>query len=177
MFLALLEEAVERYRWIVHVYTLMDNHYHLMFETPEKTLSLGMQWLNGKYARYFNKRYKRRGHLFQGRFHSVLVEKEEHLLELSRYIVLNPVRAKMVERPEEWQWSSYRATVGLAPRPAFLHTDWILAQFGVDRASAIERYVRFVDQGVVKLVTEHLENAQFKQFFQTNLNSHIQCVS
>ena len=146
-FLALVEEAAERFHWIVHVYTLMDNHYHMMFETPEKTLSRGMQRVNGDYARYFNKKYKRRGHLFQGRFHSVLVEKQEHLVELSSYIVLNPVRAGMVERPEEWEWSSYRATVGLAPRPAFLHTDWILAQFGVDRASAIERYVRFVDEG------------------------------
>lgn len=146
-FLELLEEAVERYRWIIHSYTLMDNHDHLMIETPERTLSRGMQWLNGQYARYFNRRYKRRGHLFQGRFHSVLVEKQEHLLELSRYVVLNPVRAGMVERPEDWKWSSYRATVGLAPVPAFLTTDWILLQFGIDRESALEKYKRYVDKG------------------------------
>ena len=147
LFLALLEDVAERFNWIVHVYTLMDNHYHLMIETPEKTLSKGMQQLNGPYARKFNKKHKRRGHLFQGRFHSVLVEKEQHLAELTRYLVLNPVRAGMVERPEDWKWSSYRAMVGLEAAPAFLHTDWVLSRFAVDRASAIEKYVEYVDAG------------------------------
>ena len=155
-FLALLEEAVERYNWIVHSYTLMDNHYHLMFETPEMTLSRGMQWLNSQYARYFNKKYKRRGHLMQGRFHSVLVEKEEHLAELSRYIVLNPVRAGMVARPEDWEWSSYRAMVGLASAAAFLTTDWILSRFAVDRANAIEKFRRYVDDGA------HIKRSPFE---------------
>jgi putative transposase len=146
-FLAFFEEAAERFNWIVHSYTLMDNHYHLMFETPEKTLSSGMQWVNSQYASSFNRKYKRRGHLFQGRFHSVLVEKEEHLAEVIRYIVLNPVRAGMVARPEDWEWSSYPAMVGLAPVPAFLETDWTLSRFAVDRANAIEKFRQYVDEG------------------------------
>jgi putative transposase len=148
LFLALLAAAVKRFNWIVHVYTLMSNHFHLVIETPEKTLSRGMQWLNGQYARKFNKRHKRVGHLFQGRFHGELVQKESHLLELTRYVVLNPVRAGMVARPEEYRWSSYRATVGLESAPEWLTIGWILQQFGLDRAEAVTRYASFVDAGV-----------------------------
>ncbi|MCA1734260.1 MAG: transposase, partial [Acidobacteria bacterium] len=108
LFLSLLGEAVKRYRWILHEYMLMSNHYHLLIETPEKTLSRGMQWLNGEYARGFNKRHKRVGHLFHGRFKGQLVEKDSYLLELIRYVALNPVRAGIVARPEEYRWSSYR---------------------------------------------------------------------
>ncbi len=107
-----------------------------------------MQWLNGRYARRFNRRHKRKGHLFQGRFHSVLVEKETHLLELTRYVVLNPVRAGMVERPEEYRWSSYRATAGLEAAPEWLATEWILRQFGSDPGRARAEYAGFVDAGV-----------------------------
>ena len=148
LFLALLAEAVKRFRWVVHVYTLMSNHFHLVIETPERTLSRGMQWLNGRYAQKFNKRHKRVGHLFQGRFHGELVQKDSHLLELARYVVLNPVRAGMVERPEDYRWSSYRATAGLEAAPSWLTTSWIVSQFGSDAKRAIEAYERFVDAGV-----------------------------
>ncbi len=148
LFLMILAEAAKRFEWIVHVYTLMTNHFHLVIETPEKTLSRGMQWLNGRYARRFNGRHKRKGHLFQGRFHSVLVEKDTHLLELTRYVVLNPVRAGMVERPEEYRWSSYRATAGLEAAPEWLATEWILRQFGSDPGRARAEYAGFVDAGV-----------------------------
>jgi REP element-mobilizing transposase RayT len=148
LFLALLAAAVERFNWIVHVYTLMSNHFHLVIETPERTLSRGMQWLNGQYACKFNKRHKRAGHLFQGRFHGELVQKESHLLELARYVVLNPVRAGMVARPEDYRWSSYRATVGVEAAPAWLTTDWILKQFSADRKRAVAAYATFVDAGV-----------------------------
>jgi REP element-mobilizing transposase RayT len=148
LFLALLAAAVKRCNWIVHVYTLMSNHFHLVIETPEKTLSRGMQWLDGQYARRFNKRHKRVGHLFQGRFYAQLVQKESHLLELTRYVVLNPVRAGMVERPEEYRWSSYRATVGLEAPPAWLTIDWVLGQFGSEPKAAAVRYAEFVDAGV-----------------------------
>ncbi len=148
LFLMILAEAAKRFEWIVHVYTLMTNHFHLVIETPEKTLSRGMQWLNGRYARRFNRRHKRKGHLFQGRFHSVLVEKDTHLLELTRYVVLNPVRAGMVERPEEYRWSSYRATAGLEAAPEWLATEWILRQFGSDPGRARAEYAGFVDAGV-----------------------------
>ncbi len=148
LFLALLAEAVKRFRWVVHVYTLMTNHFHLVIETPEKTLSRGMQWLNGRYAQRFNKRHHRVGHLFQGRFHSELVQKESHLLELARYVVLNPVRAGMVERPEDYRWSSYRATAGLEAAPEWLTIEWVLQQFGRDPKGAAAAYAKFVDAGV-----------------------------
>jgi len=92
-FLEILGNSVERFRWICHAYCLMDSHYHLLVETPEPNLSRGMQYLNGVYTQWFNRQRRRYGHLFQGRFKSVVVEKESYLLELARYIVLNPVRA------------------------------------------------------------------------------------
>src|SRR5215217_7422686 len=106
-FLTLLEQAAKRFRWSVTAYVLMTNHFHLVLQTPEPNLSRGMQWLNGTYAAWFNHRHQRAGHLFQGRFHAFLVEKETYFAELLRYVVLNPVRANMVERPE-----NYRETFG-----------------------------------------------------------------
>lgn len=147
-FLQMLGEAAERYNWNVLDYTLMDNHFHLVIETPECTLSRGMQWLKSVYAQSFNRKYKRVGHLFQGRFGSELVEKGEHLDEVLRYVVLNPVRAGMVERPEEYEWSSYRAKVGLAPRPEWLSVDWTLTRYGRTPEQAIEGYKQYVEAGI-----------------------------
>ena len=125
----------------------MSNHYHLLAETPVPNLSKGMQLLNGVYTQRFNRAAKRSGHVFQGRFKAILVEKESHLLELARYVVLNPVRAKMVRFAQDWPWSSYRATAGQVEVPEFLAVDWILSQFDTKRASAIRAYRRFVSQG------------------------------
>jgi hypothetical protein len=125
----------------------MTNHYHLLIETPGANLSRGMQLLNGVYTQWFNRQHKRVGHLFQGRFKAILVEKESHLLELARYIVLNPVRAKMARSIRDWPWSSYRATSGQTDVPEFLTVDWILSQFDLDRARAVRAYRRFVRQG------------------------------
>ncbi len=111
-FLGLLGREVEQQRWRCHAYCLMDNHYHLLVETPEGRLAGGMRRLNGVYTQGFNRRHERVGHLFQGRYRSIVVDQESYLLELSRYVVLNPVRAGMVKRVEEWAWSSYRATAG-----------------------------------------------------------------
>src|SRR5438874_2291483 len=108
-FLAILAEVAARYGWRVHAYCLMTNHYHLLVETPEANLSAGFHRLNFLYAQWFNRRHGLDGHLFQGRFHSVLIERQEHLIELARYIVLNPVRAGLCGHPGEWRWSSYRA--------------------------------------------------------------------
>jgi REP element-mobilizing transposase RayT len=150
----------DKFGWSVHVYTLMSNHFHLMIETPEGNLSKGMQQLLTNYVQRFNatsdgnamsrsrKRRRRRGPLFEGRFKNQLVEKESHLLELSRYIVLNPVRAGMETRPEDYRWSSYRATVGLESAPAWLTTSWILAQFAPSPLEARQVYRRFVDDGI-----------------------------
>jgi hypothetical protein len=126
----------------------MDNHYHLVIETPKANLSLGMQRINGEYTQGFNRRHGRCGHLFQGRFKAVLVQKESHLLEVCRYVVLNPVRAKMVKQVGDWAWSSYRAAVGEGTCPAFLSTSWVLAQFHRERARARRLYKRFVAQGM-----------------------------
>ena len=150
LFLSTLGRVVERWRWIVHAYCLMGNHYHLLFETPEPNLSRGMRQLGGEYTQAFNRLHRRAGHLFQGRFKAVVVEKESHLLELCRYMVLNPVRAKgiKVSRPDGWRWSSYRATAGLTARPGFLSTEWILAQFGGSMKASEQAYRRFVANGL-----------------------------
>jgi len=146
-FLDILGEVVERYGWICHAYCLMTNHYHLLVETPNANLSRGMRHLNGVYTQWVNRQMKRAGHIFQGRFKSILVEKESHLLELARYIVLNPVHAKIVRSPREWQWSSYRATAGEVAVPDFLTVTWILEPFGDTRARKIAAYRKFVRQG------------------------------
>jgi putative transposase len=147
LFLALLAEAVRRFHWILHQVTLMDNHFHLAIETPEPTLSRGMKWVEGKYVQAINRRWGRVGTLFQGRFKAQLVEGETHLLTLIRYIALNPVRAKMVERPEDYRWSSYRALAGLAAAPVWLDPSKTLASFGVDLLSQQRELRSFMEAG------------------------------
>jgi putative transposase len=119
-FLGLLARTCERFAWRCHAYCLMGNHYHLVLETPRPNLSRGMQQLGSGYAQSFNRRHERTGHVLQGRYKAFLVEKEAHLLELTRYVVLNPVRAGLCRSAGEWRWSSYRATCGDAPTPRFL---------------------------------------------------------
>lgn len=146
-FLETLREVVRRYQWLCHAYCLMGNHYHLIVETPEANLSKGMRQLNGVYTQSFNRRHRVSGHLFQGRFGAVLVDRDSHLVELSRYVVLNPVRANLVDEPVEWPWSSYRAMVGETQVPEWLTTDWLLQQFGATRREAQKRYQEFVALG------------------------------
>lgn len=146
-FLSMLGRSVELFRWKLHAYVLMTNHYHLLVETPEPTLSRGMRELNGLNTQAFNRRHRRAGHLFQGRFKAILVEKDSHLLELCRYVVLNPVRAGAVTSARAWRWSSYRATAGLIPAPEWLETGWTLRQFGATRRKAVEGYRAFVAGG------------------------------
>jgi hypothetical protein len=127
---------------------LMPNHYHLLVETPEIGLSRGMKWLNQRHAEHFNERHERVGHLYQGRFKGILVEREGHLLELIRYIVLNPVRAGIVKYAGDYGWSNYRATAGIDPPPKWLEVGWTLDQFDPrDRVRACEEYRRFVAAG------------------------------
>ncbi len=146
-FLEILSSTIEFARWRLHAYVLMRNHYHLLIETPERTLSRGVKRLNESRAQHFNWRHDRVGHLFQGRFTGILVERETHLLELVRYIVLNPVRCGAVEHAFDYEWSSYRATAGLAQRPEWLEVDWILSQFHADRCIATKMYRDFVADG------------------------------
>lgn len=148
-FLALVADVVERLRWRVHAYCLIPNHYHLLLETPNADLSTGMHRLNGVYAQWFNRRHAGKGHVFQARFHSVLVESTPHLLELTRYIPLNPERAGLCSHPSQWPWSSFRATVGLTEHEPFLTVDWILSQFGDEPERARASYLAFVEAGRV----------------------------
>lgn len=147
-FLSLLGEVNARYHWVCHAYCLMDNHYHLLVETPEGNLSIGMRQLNGVYTQAFNRRHGRVGHLFQGRFKAILIEKDSHLLEACRYVVLNPVRGAVVEHPEQWRWSSYLATGGRRRPHPCLSTGWILRQFGEVKEAAEKEYRRFVREGM-----------------------------
>ena len=143
-FLGFLGETVRRFGWSVTAYTLMTNHFHLVFQTPEPNLSRGMHWLNSRYAGWFNRTYKRRGHLFEGRFKAFLIDKETYLAEVLRYVVLNPVRAHMVKRPEDYKWSSYRATAGYDAPPAWLDLESVLSFFHPDRDEARANYKEFV---------------------------------
>lgn len=147
-FLAILGQTVKRFNWLCHAYCLMGNHYHLLIETSEGNLSAGMRHLNGVYTQAYNRTHRVDGHLFKGRFKAVLVEKESHLLELCRYVVLNPVRAGMVERAEQYRWGSYLPTIGRAPLPGFLCTEWLLANFSATLAEARRRYRQFVKEGM-----------------------------
>jgi REP element-mobilizing transposase RayT len=139
--------VVKRFNWLLHAYCLMGNHYHLLIETPDGNLSAGMRQLNGVYTQRFNRRHSRAGHVMQGRYKSILVEKETYLLELSRYIVLNPVRAVMVKKPEQWRWSSYRKTAGTGEGVSCLTVEWQLNLFARTRRTAQEKYKDFVDAG------------------------------
>lgn len=142
-FLGRFEVTVAKFGWVCHAYCLIPNHYHLLLETPEPNLGAGMHALNRWYARRFNLRYDRVGHLFQGPYGAELVQDDPYLLELFRYVALNPVRAGLCSDPRRWRWSSFAATAGLAPVPPFLTTAWAHALFG-----SPQEYERFVRAGM-----------------------------
>lgn len=148
LWLGTLAQCCERYNWLVHAWCQMSNHYHLVIETAEGNLSRGMRQLNGLYTQSHNRRHNRVGHVFQGRYKAILVDRDSYLLELLRYVVLNPVRARMVRSARDWAWSSYRAMIGEEPSPSWLNCQWALSQFGAQRARQIARYCEFVAQGV-----------------------------
>ncbi len=147
-FLDVLDGVVKRFKWRCHAYCLMNDHYHLVVETAEGNLAQGMRQLNGVYTQSFNRRHNQGGHIFQGRYKAILVERENFLLDLCRYVVLNPVGAGLVKEPEKYYWSSYLATAGLEKRPSFLKVDWILNQFGENREKSQEKYRDFVKNGI-----------------------------
>lgn len=150
LFLVLLATVVVRYRWRVHAYCLMGNHFHLVVETPDANLAAGMQFLKGQYAIWFNNNTAREGALFERRYHSELVEREAHAYELARYVVLNPVRAMLCTHPRDWRWSSYLAAIGAVPAPRFLYRQGLHDLFG-DGPRGIAAYERFVEDGIALL--------------------------
>ncbi|WP_426176152.1 REP-associated tyrosine transposase [Massilia sp. TWR1-2-2] len=147
IWLEVLALVCDRFHFVVHAYCQMTNHYHVMIETVEGNLAQGMRQLNGAYAQRFNRRHVQVGHVFQGRYHAVLVQKESHLLELARYIALNPVRAGIVGRPDEWRWSSYHSMLDSSCAPIWLETAWLLGQFGQGKEAA-DAFAQFVFAGV-----------------------------
>ena len=148
MWLDVFGQVCRRYNWRCHAWCLMDNHYHVVVETAEGNLSKGMRQLNGVYTQKSNRRHSEMGHVFQGRYKAILVEKNDYLLELSRYVVLNPIRAGMENVIGDWIWSSYRAMVGKAEAPDWFESDWLLACFGRQRAEAVAGYTDFVRAGI-----------------------------
>jgi len=147
LWLAVIGDVCARFNWIVHAYCQMTNHYHLLVGTVDGNLTKGMRQLNGVYTQRFNRRHGMVGHLFQGRYKAILIQKDTYLLELTRYVVLNPLRAGMVSRLEDWPWSSYQTMIGEANVPGWLDADWLLSQFGRERQCAIESCRRFVMEG------------------------------
>jgi putative transposase len=175
LFLAVLTSVCERFNWVIHSYCLMTNHYHLLVETPDANLAKGMRQLNGVYTQQFNRKHQRVGHLFQGRYKSILVDKDSYLLELCRYIVLNPVRANgMVDSPADWPWSSYRDAIGERASPKWLATDALLLLFAKYKKVAIKRYIEFVAQGQGVDIWQNVTNQVFlgsNEFVQQHLKT------
>ena len=144
----LLSYSVRTFGWVCVAFCQMGNHFHLVLMTPEPTLAAGMQFLNGTYAQYVNEFRDRNGHLFGGRYWSTLIETDEHLLETSRYVVLNPLRGGLCARPEDWRWSSFAATAGFVRAPSFLAVQTQLALFSTRRDAAQLAYRLFVADGL-----------------------------
>ena len=147
-FIELLGSVADRFHWLCYACCLMDNHYHLVIETREANLAKGMRQLNGVYTQKCNWKYHKTGHILQGRYKAIIVDRDSYLLELCRYVVLNPVRAHAAEKAEDWKWSSYRATAGIDDGPPFLTTDRLLAQFSATRKRAFKLYRMFVAEGI-----------------------------
>ncbi|HOP41403.1 MAG TPA: transposase [Geobacteraceae bacterium] len=158
-FLEYLASAAERYGAVIHAYCLMSNHFHLFIQTPEGNLSQIMRHIIGAYTTYFNIKRKRAGHLFQGRYKAVLVEADEYAAELTRYIHLNPVKAGITSKADEYQWSSYRAFIGAASTPEWLKSGFILGSFGKQETVSRKNYRDFVEQLDIEAYENPLKSA------------------
>lgn len=156
-FLALLAEISEIYSVEIHAFSLMTNHYHLLIHTPIPGLSRAMRHLNGVYTRLFNQRQRTDGPLFRGRFKSLIVDSEEYLSELVRYIHLNPVKAGLCLHPSKHPWTSHAAYISKLKRPPWLVTKEILGRFGKKENRAIRRMDRFVCAGVPEAFQDSIE--------------------
>ena len=176
-FIHFLGDVVEQFELECWSYCLMPNHYHVTLRTNEATLSDPIRNLNGRYAQWWNHRHDRVGHVFQGRFKEQIVQRQDYLLALCRYIARNPVRAALVARPEEWTWSSYATTIGVGPAQPFVTSISVLRQFGDDEIGVLQsRFANFVAAATPEdfldariRSTEHiLGDATFKRSISTN---------
>ena len=159
MHLWLIDSLVRADGLICHAYCQMTNHYHLLLQTPEANLDRAMHRFNSAYAHWFNRKHGHSGHLFKQRYSARPVLTDAHLLETARYVVLNPVRARICRHPKDWPWSSYQATAGLADAPAFLDIDWLVQVFRDDVVEGRRRFVQFVDDGLTT-GARHRESAR-----------------
>jgi putative transposase len=157
-FLGILGDYHNRYGILIHSYVLMDNHYHLILETPKGNLLKVMHGLNGGYTGYFNRKYGRSGHLFQGRYKGIIIDKDSYLIPLSRYVHLNPVRARVAERPEQYRWSSYLGYIGRGKQYEWVEYSWILSQFGSRRLGAKRKYREYTEEALKKKVENPLKS-------------------
>lgn len=157
-FLGILKDYHERFGILIHSYVLMDNHYHLIIETPAGNLLKVMHGINSGYTGYFNRKYNRVGHLFQGRYKGILVDKDVYLLQLSKYVHLNPVRAKIIQKPELYKWSSYQEYVWKNKEAKWVEYSWILSKFGRNKEEARKKYKEFVNEGTGTGVENSLKN-------------------
>lgn len=145
-FMKVLDEVADERSWRCYAYCLMNNHYHLLLQTPAPDLADGMKYLNGVYSQSFNARHNRVGHLMQGRYFSQLIRRESHLLAAIRYIVQNPVRAGLSRSAADWRWSSHIAVLGKRRKPDWLDVEFVLNQFASDPAEAVRAYAAFVEE-------------------------------
>ncbi len=157
-FLGILEDYHDRYGILIHSFVLMDNHYHLVLETPKGNLLKVMHGLNGGYTGYFNRKYERSGHLFQGRYKGIIIDKDSYLIPLSRYVHMNPVRARVAERPEQYRWSSYSGYIGRGKEYEWVEYSWILSQFGSRRLRARRKYREYTEEGLSKKIENPLKS-------------------
>ena len=146
--MALLEKNVERHGVRLFCFALMNNHYHLLIQTPAANLSDFMHGVQSHYTGYFNWRHERDGHLFQGRYKALIVEKDAYLMRLSRYIHLNPVRAGLVDLPEKWRWSSYGDYISTRSYNKWIETEDVLRYYGRNRTQAIKEYRRTIESAI-----------------------------
>ena len=168
-FLGILGDVVDDFGWRIYTYCLMENHYHLLFQTPRANLSLGMKQLDQQYTKRFNWRYDRSGHVFQDRFWSRPVLNDAYLVDAAAYLLLNPVRAYLVERPEEWRWSSCAAMAGLAPVASWLDLDWLPAEFRAAPGASGDPFLSFVHEQTGKPRPANLERRGARQNVKTSV--------
>jgi len=147
-FIELLAREIAQHKWLCHAYCLLEDHYHLVIETPEANLGRGMGRLNMAYSQWFGREHDLRGHLFHGRYKSIILQKERHLLEVCRHVVLNPVRVQAVNRADHWKWSSYRPLAFEEPEPEWLHRDWLLQHLASDNSDRSAAWRDYVEEGM-----------------------------